>query len=67
MNNLDITIKRNILCCIIEKLNSNTLRDILKFCDDEKIPITHTKKFFMFNIMTLTDIQIKHLWILIMN
>lgn len=67
MVNLDIDTKRNILCCIIEKLNSDSLRTILKFCNDEKITITYTNKFAMFDIFKLTDLQIKHLWILIMN
>lgn len=64
---LEIDIKRNILICIIDKLNGDVLKKILKFCYDEKIPITHTKKYYLFNIMQLNDLQIKMLWCLIMN
>lgn len=66
-DNLEIDIKKNILACIIDKLNSNTLKQVLNFCEKENIKITLTNKYYMFNINTLNDLQIKHLWVLVMN
>ena len=66
-DNLEIDIKRNIIISLIDKLNGNVLRSILNFCNDEKIPITHTKKFYMFDIRKLNDLQIKMLWNIITN
>jgi len=54
--------KKNILGSIIEKLNNKTLSIILKYFLNNNIYITQTKKYYMFDISTLTHKDINCLW-----